>query len=37
MKINTYLKTNFVYTNKIDPAIDNSHKTPELLIFIYAL
>ena len=32
-KINTYLKTNFAYTNKIDPATDNSYKTPELLIF----
>ena len=32
-KINTYFKTKFVYTNKIDPATDNSHKTLELVIF----
>jgi len=31
--MNTYLKTNFVNTNKIDPATDNSHKTVEFLIF----
>ena len=31
--ISTYLKTNFVYTNTMDQAIDNSYKTPELLTF----
>ena len=32
-QINAYLKTNFVYTNKIGPATENFHKTLELLIF----
>ena len=33
MKINTYLKTNFVYKKNIDPATNNSNKTLKLLIF----
>ena len=32
-KINSFLKTSFAYANKIDPAIDFSYKTPELLLF----